>query len=138
MRKKDEKEISQILAQGFKPVAPPIDLGLLIINSTNNLQASLNRIITEFSAFLYAIKKSYPAIYELMEAGILINEYINRKIIADNCRSSLGTIDLNELAEMEREIDQLALRLVEKGSGYLDDAICQYEAYVKEAATNPA
>lgn len=130
------RKVSEILknaqSQTNNPMGQPVDVGMLILNSTSNLQASLNQIIMELSGVIYAIKKNYPALYELMQVGVIINEYVNRKIIAETYRSGLGTIDLKELATMDSEIDKVALQLVEKGSGYLEDAINQYEAYLKK------
>lgn len=138
MNKDKKDDVFNVFGKGFNPdpYADPVDFNRLLLNSTNNLQLCLNQIIAELSAILYAVRKSYPELYELMQVGVLINEYVNRRIIADNYKSAPRTIDLKELGKMNDQIDQLALKLVEKGSGFLEDAISQYEKYLKQKGEN--
>jgi len=103
---------------------------LLILNGINNLQLSLNSIITQFSAILYAMRKSDLELFELMKIGVKISEYVNSQLQIEQYRSS-PNVDLKLLATMDEAITKLELWLTEKGVEYLEDARMDYQKFLQ-------
>jgi len=102
---------------------------MLILNGLGNLQLSLNSIITQFSAILYAMRKSNPELFELMQVGVKISEYVNRQYQIKQYRQS-PNIDLQLLSKMGEAITKLENELLEKGVGYIEDAKSEYQRFL--------
>ena len=98
---------------------------MLILNGIGNLQLSLNSIITQFSAILYAMRKSDLELFELMQIGVKISEYVNRQFQIEQYRSS-PNIDLDLLTKMNEAINKLEDELLAKGIEYIEDAKSEY------------
>jgi hypothetical protein len=104
--------------------------GMLILNGIGNLQLSLNSIITQFSAVLYAMRKTNVEIFELMQVGVKISEYVNRQYQIEQYRSS-PNIDLGLLSKMEGAITKVENELLEKGIEYIEDAKAEYQRFLQ-------
>ena len=102
---------------------------MLILNGIGNLQLSLNSIITQFSAILYAMRKSDLELFELMQIGVKISEYVNRQFQIEQYRSS-PNIDLDLLTKMNEAINKLEDELLAKGIEYIEDAKSEYQRFL--------
>jgi hypothetical protein len=102
---------------------------MLILNGLGNLQLSLNSIITQFSAILYAMRKSNPELFELMQVGVKISEYVNRQYQASQYRKT-PNIDLSLMTKMNEAITKLEFELTEKSVEYLVDANAEYQRFL--------
>jgi hypothetical protein len=103
---------------------------VLILNALGNLQLSLNSIITQFSAILYAMRKSNVELFELMQVGVKISEYVNRQYQIEQYRAS-PNIDLQLLAKMNEAINRLEDELLNKGLEYIEDAKSEYQRFLE-------
>jgi hypothetical protein len=127
----DGKEFESARAQNQNFAGPAVsNEGMLILNTLGNLQLSLNSIITQFSAVLYAMRKTDSEMFGLMLAGVKISEYVNRKFQIEQYRSS-PNIDLQMLAKMEEVITKLENELLEKGVEYIEDAKSEYQRFLQ-------
>jgi hypothetical protein len=103
---------------------------MLILNGLGNLQLSLNSIITQFSAILYAMRKSDLKLFELMQIGVKISEYVNRQYQIEQYRSS-PNIDLQMLTKMNEAITKLEDELFVRGVEYIEDAKSEYQRFLE-------
>jgi hypothetical protein len=126
----DGKEFESARAQNQNFAGPGVsNEAMLILNGLGNLQLSLNSIITQFSAVLYAMRKTEPVLFELMQIGVKISEYVNRQYQIDQYRQS-PNIDLQLLSKMGEAITKLEFELTEKGVEYLVDAKAEYQRFL--------
>jgi len=105
---------------------------ILILNAVANSQMSLNSIVTQISAYLYAMRKTNAEIFGLMQTGVKISEYVNRQYQIDQYRSSANQapIDLGLLSKMNEAITKIENELLEKGVEYIDDAKAEYQRFL--------
>jgi hypothetical protein len=127
----DGKEFESARAQNQNFAGPGVsNEAMLILNALGNLQLSLNSIITQFSAILYAMRKSDVEFFELMQVGVKISEYVNRQYQIEQYRSS-PNIDLQLLSKMDEAITKLENELLEKGIEYIEDAKSEYQRFLE-------
>ena len=127
----DGKEFEQARNQNQNFAGPGVsNEAMLILNALGNLQLSLNSIITQFSAILYAMRKSDMDLFELMQVGVKISEYVNRQYQIEQYRSS-PNIDLQLLSKMDEAITKLENELLEKGVEYIEDAKSEYQRFLE-------
>ena len=127
----DGKEFENARSQNQNFAGPGIsNEAMLILNALGNLQLSLNSIITQFSAVLYAMRKTDAEIFGLMQIGVKISEYVNRQYQIDQYRSA-PNIDLQMLAKMDEAITKLENELLEKGIEYIEDAKSEYQRFLQ-------
>jgi len=127
----DGKKFEQARNQNQNFAGPGVsNEAMLILNGLGNLQLSLNSIITQFSAILYAMRKSNPELFELMQVGVKISEYVNRQFQIEQYRSS-PNVDLDLLAKMNKAINKLEDELHAKGIEYIEDAKSEYQRFLE-------
>jgi flagellar biosynthesis chaperone FliJ len=127
----DGKEFESARAQNQNFAGPGVsNEAMLILNALGNLQLSLNSIITQFSAILYAMRKSDVEFFELMQVGVKISEYVNRQYQIEQYRSS-PNIDLQLLSKMDEAITKVENELLEKGIEYIEDAKSDYQRFLE-------
>jgi len=127
----DGAEFEQARNQNQNFAGPGVLNGaMLILNALGNLQLSLNSIITQFSAILYAMRKSDVEFFELMQVGVKISEYVNRQYQIEQYRSS-PNIDLQLLSKMDEAITKVENELLEKGIEYIEDAKSDYQRFLE-------
>ena len=127
----DGKEFEQACNQNQNFAGPSVsNEAMLILNGIGNIQLSLNSIITQFSAILYAMRKSNPELFELMQIGVKISEYVNRQYQIEKYRSS-PNIDLQLLTKMNEAINKLEDELLAKGIEYIEDAKSEYQRFLE-------
>jgi len=102
---------------------------ILILNGVANSQMSLNSIVTQISAYLYAMRKTNAEIFGLMQTGVKISEYVNRQFQIEQYRSS-PNIDLDLLTKMNEAINKLEDELLAKGIEYIEDAKSEYQRFL--------
>jgi hypothetical protein len=126
----DGKEFENARTQNQNFAGPGVsNEAMLILNGLGNLQLSLNSIITQFSAILYAMRKSDLELFELMQIGVKISEYVNRQFQIEQYRSS-PNIDLQLLSKMNEAINKLEDELLAKGIEYIEDAKAEYQRFL--------
>lgn len=126
----DGKEFENARSQNQNFAGPGVsNESMLILNSLGNLQLSLNSIITQFSAVLYAMRKTDSEMFGLIQIGVKISEYVNRQYQIDQYRSS-PNIDLQLLTKMNEAINKLEDELLAKGIEYIDDAKSEYQRFL--------
>ena len=126
----DGKKFEQARNQNQNFAGPGVsNEAMLILNGLGNLQLSLNSIITQFSAILYAMRKSDLELFELMQIGVMISEYVNRQFQIEQYRSS-PNIDLDLLTKMNEAINKLEDELLAKGIEYIEDAKSEYQRFL--------
>jgi len=126
----DGKEFENARTQNQNFAGPGVsNEAMLILNGLGNLQLSLNSIITQFSAILYAMRKSDLELFELMQIGVKISEYVNRQFQIEQYRSS-PNIDLDLLTKMNEAINKLEDELLAKGIEYIEDAKSEYQRFL--------
>ena len=126
----DGAEFEQARNQNQNFAGPGVsNEAMLILNGLGNLQLSLNSIITQFSAILYAMRKSDLELFELMQIGVKISEYVNRQFQIEQYRSS-PNIDLDLLTKMNEAINKLEDELLAKGIEYIEDAKSEYQRFL--------
>jgi flagellar biosynthesis chaperone FliJ len=127
----DGAEFEQARNQNQNFAGPGVsNEAMLILNGLGNLQLSLNSIITQFSAILYAMRKSDMDLFELMQVGVKISEYVNRQYQIEQYRSS-PNIDLQLLSKMDEAITKVENELLEKGIEYIEDAKSDYQRFLE-------
>jgi len=127
----DGAEFEQARNQNQNFAGPGVsNEAMLILNGLGNLQLSLNSIITQFSAILYAMRKSDMELFELMQVGAKISEYVNRQYQIEQYRSS-PNIDLQLLSKMDEAITKVENELLEKGIEYIEDAKSDYQRFLE-------
>jgi len=127
----DGKEFENARTQNQNFVGPGIsNEAMLILDGLGILQLSLNSIITQFSAILYAMRKSDMELFDLMQIGVKISEYVNRQYQIEKYRSS-PNIDLGLLAKMNEAINNLEDELLAKGIEYIEDAKSEYQRFLE-------
>lgn len=126
-----QREFNEAQGQNKNFAAPSVsNEAMLILNALGNLQLSLNTIITHFSAILYAMRKNEPRLFELMQIGVKISEYVNRQFQIDQYRAS-PSVDLQLLSKLSKPLAELELGLQEKGIEYLEDAKSEYQRFLQ-------
>ena len=127
----DGKEFENARTQNQNFAGPSVpNEAMLILNGIGNLQLSLNIIITQFSAVLYTMRKTDAELFELMQVGVKISEYVNRQYQIEQYRSS-PNIDLQLLSKMDEAITKLENELLEKGVEYIEDAKAEYQRFLE-------
>jgi hypothetical protein len=132
----DGKEFESARAQNQNFAGPSVsNESMLILNALGNLQLSLNSIVTQFSAVLYAMRKTNPEIFGLMQIGVKVSEYVNRQYQIEQYRSS-PNIDLQLLSKMDEAIIKLENELLEKDIEYIEDAKAEYQRFLASREGN--
>lgn len=141
---KDRFDIMRLIKQGEEfdrehqktpqqPVNFVSDETMLLLNHLQQLQASMNTMLTQIAGMRYALQKTDAEFMEKMDIGTVINEYVNIRLIIDAYRAKPGVIDMNQLKGLNIQLNQVEKHLLEKGSEYLVDAKEAYAAYVKNS-----
>jgi hypothetical protein len=75
------------------------------------------------------MRKSDLELFELMQIGVKISEYVNRQFQIEQYRSS-PNIDLDLLTKMNEAINKLEDELLAKGIEYIEDAKSEYQRFL--------